>query len=45
MSDNAVLARIEAERDDIVRLLAGKVGVDKFIRAAATVLRTSPALL
>jgi recombination protein RecT len=44
MSDT-VLARIEAERDDIMRLLAGKVGVDKFIRAAATVLRTSPGLL
>lgn len=45
MSEDSVLARIESERDDIVRLLAGKVGVDKFIRAAATVLRTTPALL
>lgn len=45
MSDDTVLARIESERDDITRLLAGKVGVDKFIRAAATVLRTTPALL
>lgn len=45
MSDDTVLARIEQERDDIVRLLAGKVGADKFIRAAATVLRTTPALL
>jgi recombination protein RecT len=45
MTDDNVVARIESERDDITRLLAGKVGTDKFIRAAATVLRTTPALL
>lgn len=39
MSD--ALALIENERDDIVRLLAGHISPEKFIRAAATVLRTS----
>lgn len=41
MSDRAELALIEDERDDIVRLIAGRIPPDKFIRAAATVLRTS----
>lgn len=41
MSDDNALALIESERDDLSRLLAGKIGTDRFIRAAATVLRTS----
>jgi recombination protein RecT len=41
MSDDKALALIEGERDDLSRLLAGKIGTDRFIRAAATVLRTS----
>lgn len=41
MSDRTELALIEEDRDDIVRLIAGRISPDKFIRAAATVLRTS----
>jgi recombination protein RecT len=40
-TERTELALIEEDRDDITRLLAGKIGPDRFIRAAATVLRTS----
>lgn len=39
--DQTALALIEENRDDIVRLIAGSIPAEKFIRAAATVLRTS----